>query len=209
MRCARREAGPPDPAAAPRGRVRKLLPLLPGSTGGRAAVPARSGRSPWRRLALLPVLALLGALSPSDSPAQVTRWSSMLTVGESGDLLGCDNDTATILCDDLLWPRKIPFMGGRDHYYVSAAYTQGSTFNFVISSTPGYTPVNVRRTMLQLRLCVEWDGIVRNFDFHMAANRDTGALTWPNADLPWSAGDGIRMTIQTLMDGAVAFRPAE
>ncbi len=65
MRCARREAGPPDPAAAPRGRAHKLLSLLPGLTGGRLAAPAGSRRaaSPWRLLGLLPVLALLlGAL---------------------------------------------------------------------------------------------------------------------------------------------------
>ena len=67
MRCARREAGPPEPAAAPRGRARKLLSLLSASTGGHGAAPADShgAASLWRRLALLPVLALLlGMFSP-------------------------------------------------------------------------------------------------------------------------------------------------
>ncbi len=62
MRCARREAGPPDPAAAPRGRGRKLLYLL--------AVPF-AALSPWRRLALLPAALLLFALlAAADARAQ-------------------------------------------------------------------------------------------------------------------------------------------
>ena len=65
MSCARREAGPPEPDAAPCGRARKLLSPSSGPTGGQGAAPAVSRRaaSPWRRLALLPALALLlGAL---------------------------------------------------------------------------------------------------------------------------------------------------
>ena len=69
MTCAWREAGPPEPAAAPRGCARKLLSPSSGLTGGRGAAPAGSRRaaSPWRRLALLPVLALLlGVFGPPD-----------------------------------------------------------------------------------------------------------------------------------------------
>ena len=54
-------------AAAPRGRARKRLSPSSGLTGGHAAAPAVSRRaaSPWRRLALLPALALLlGMFSP-------------------------------------------------------------------------------------------------------------------------------------------------
>ncbi len=88
MRCARREAGPPEPAAAPRWGVRKLLSPSSGLTGGRLAAPAvsRRGASPWRRPAVLPVLALLlGALglfaaAPAQAQNTVTIWSAMLDV---------------------------------------------------------------------------------------------------------------------------------
>ena len=85
MRCARREAGPPEPAAAPRGGASKLLSLLSGSSGGRGAAPAGShgAASAWRRLALLPVLALLlGALSPF-APAPAFADVVVSNIGQS------------------------------------------------------------------------------------------------------------------------------
>ena len=85
MTCARREAGPPDPAAALLGRARKLSPSS-GLTGGQGAAPSDSRRaaSPWRRLALLPALALLlGALSPfAAAPAAAAVLVS--NVGKTG-----------------------------------------------------------------------------------------------------------------------------
>ncbi len=85
--CARREAGPPEPAAAPRGGASSSPPSS-GPTGGHGAAPAGSRRaaSPWRRPARLPVLALLlGALglfaaAPAQAQNTVTLWSAMLDV---------------------------------------------------------------------------------------------------------------------------------
>ena len=100
--CARREAGAhrpapstpagsrrPEPAVAPRGRVRKLLALSSGSSGGSAAAPSgpRRAASPWRRLALLPALLpvlalLLGMFSPfAAAPASADVLVS--TVGQT------------------------------------------------------------------------------------------------------------------------------
>ena len=103
MRCARREAGPPEPAAAPRGRTLagKLPSLLPGSSGGHGTAPTSSRRaaSPWRRPALLPVLApLLGAaflLPAHPAAAQTVIWSTTLTVDQDGTRFGCDTNRAT------------------------------------------------------------------------------------------------------------------
>ncbi len=101
MRCARREAGPPDPAAAPRGRAHKLLSPSSGLTGGRLAAPAGSRRaaSPWRRPARLPVLALLlgalGLFAAAPAQAQSQIWSATLTVDEDDGYFGCDNSEAT------------------------------------------------------------------------------------------------------------------
>ena len=100
MSCARREAGPPDPAAAARGRARKLLSPSSGLTGGHGAAPAVSRRSAsaWRRPARLPVLALLlgalGLFAAAPAAAQTTVWSATLTVDDiddDGAYLGCDN----------------------------------------------------------------------------------------------------------------------
>ncbi len=112
MRCARREAGPPDPAAAPRGRAHKLLSPSSGLTGGRLAAPAVSRRalSPWRRPARLPVLALLlgalGLFAAAPAQAQSQIWSATLTVGDiddDGAYLGCDNSGCpSALTDDEL-----------------------------------------------------------------------------------------------------------
>ena len=85
MRCARREAGPPEPAAAPCGRARKLLSLLPGLTGGRGAAPAGShgAASPWRHLALLPVALLLGGFALLAAPASASAGVMVSNIGQA------------------------------------------------------------------------------------------------------------------------------
>ena len=85
MKCARREAGPPEPAAAPRGRARKLLSPSSGLTGGRGGAPAGSRRaaSPWRRLALLPALALLLDVFSPFAAAPASAAVLVSNVGQS------------------------------------------------------------------------------------------------------------------------------
>ena len=96
------------------GRASKPLSPSTGLTGGHGAAPAVSRRasSPWRRLARLPVLALLlGALGLFDAApaeAQTTVWSGTLTVADkSTTFAGCDNiksgaecSSASALTDD-------------------------------------------------------------------------------------------------------------
>ncbi len=83
-------------AAAAGGRARKLPSRSSGLPRGGAAAPAVSRRalSPWRRLALLPVLALvlgaLGLFGAAPAQAQTTVWSATLTVSEDGGYFGCD-----------------------------------------------------------------------------------------------------------------------
>ncbi len=116
MRCARREASPPEPAAAPRGRARKLPSPSSGLTGGRLAAPAgpRRAASPWRRPAPLPVLALLlgalGLFAAAPAAAQTTVWSATLTVDDiddDGAYLGC----ATSTCPSLLTEDELEHNG--------------------------------------------------------------------------------------------------
>ena len=101
---ARREAGPPHPAAAAGGRARnpRSHPTLrTGPTGGRLAAPAGSRRaaSAWRRPARLPVLALLlgalGLFAAAPAQAQSQIWSATLTVDEDSGYFGCSNAEAT------------------------------------------------------------------------------------------------------------------
>ena len=102
-------------AAAAGGRARKLLSPSSGLTGGHGAAPAVSPRaaSPWRRLALLPVLALLlGAgflLLAHPAAADTVIWSTTLTVDLDDDdprFRGCDSittiqdDCSSALADD-------------------------------------------------------------------------------------------------------------
>ena len=98
-------------AAAAGGRPRKRLSPSSGLTGGHGAAPAVSPRaaSPWRRLALLPALALLlGALglfgaAPAQAERTVTLWSTTLDVqnfhvqwqGWSLDYRGCADPART------------------------------------------------------------------------------------------------------------------
>ncbi len=135
MRCARREAGPPEPAAAPRGRARNPLShptLQTGLTGGHGAAPAVSRRaaSAWPRPALLPVLALLfgalGLFAAAPAAAQTPIWSATLTVDESGGFFGCDNNDASqdncsvALTDDDIVRGGVTHQVTRLYYFVSS-----------------------------------------------------------------------------------------
>ena len=87
MICARREAGPPEPAAAPRGRARKLLSPSSGLTGGHGAAPAVSRPGPVPS-ALLSCALLAGALclfeaAPAEAQTPVTV-SSVQIFAEGG-----------------------------------------------------------------------------------------------------------------------------
>ena len=128
MRCARREAGPPEPAAAPRGRARNPLShltLRTGSSDGRLAAPAVSRRpaSARRRPARLPVLALLlgalGLFAAAPAQAQSQIWSATLTVDDiddDGAYLGCDTST----CSSLLTDSELTYNG--EKYRVNNLY---------------------------------------------------------------------------------------
>ncbi len=140
MRCARREAGPPDPAAAPRGRAHKLLSPSSGPTGGRLAAPAGSRRaaSPWRRLALLPVLALvlgaLGLFAAAPAQAQSQIWSATLTVGKDGIYYGCEIAATQVPCSSALTDDDFEY-NGRTYHIRRLSYIS-STSRFQMSTDP-------------------------------------------------------------------------
>ncbi len=111
---------PPEPAAAPAGAHASSSPsspirrLLRRVRGGR--VPARRAASPWRRPALLPVLALvlgaLGLFAAAPAQAQSQIWSATLTVDDiddDGAYLGC----ATSNCPSLLTENELQHNGER------------------------------------------------------------------------------------------------
>ena len=125
MTCARREAGPPEPAAAPRGCARKLpspirtdrRPL--GRCG--ALAPGRVPVAP--RPVLLPVLALLlgalGLFAAAPAQAQSQIWSATLTVDDIDDdgvYLGCE----TSGCSSALTDNELEHNG--EKYTVHSLY---------------------------------------------------------------------------------------
>ena len=140
MSWARREAGPPDPAAAPRGRTRKLLShltLQTGSSRGHGAAPAgkAGAASPWRRLALLPCALLAGALCLFDAApaqAQTVIWSATLTADEvSGIYYGCDNsDASQDSCSDPSVLTDDNFTYSGSNYEIVSLYWR-SSFNWI------------------------------------------------------------------------------
>ena len=84
------------------GRASKPLSPSSGLTGGHgpASTSPRRAASPWRRLALLPVLALLlGLFDAAPAEAQTTVWSGTLTVADkNATFAGCDNTKAGVEC---------------------------------------------------------------------------------------------------------------
>ena len=151
MRCARREAGPPDPAAALLGRARKLSPSS-GLTGGRGAAPAVSRRSasPWHRLALLPALALLfgalGLFAAAPAQAQSHIWSATLTVDEDDGLFGCDNaETTQDDCSSSTVLSEDEFTYNGIDYTVDAIYWDSATNSLAVIFAVGSAAVDVTR----------------------------------------------------------------
>ncbi len=143
MRCARREAGPPEPAAAPRGRARKLPSPSSGLAGGHGAAPAvsRGAGSPWRRLALLsalaPLLGALGLFAAAPAQAQSHIWSATLTVDDiddDGAYLGCDVGT----CSSQLTEDELEHNGER--YTVAHLYYNNGRVSMQIRGVQGPRP---------------------------------------------------------------------
>ncbi len=101
LRCLAPRAGAPDGGERRRSEYTSGTDAPAGGlTGGHGAAPAVSPRaaSPWRRPALLPVLALLlgalGLFGAGPAQAQSQIWSATLTVediDDDGAYLGCDS----------------------------------------------------------------------------------------------------------------------
>ncbi len=151
MRCARREAGPPEPAAAHRGRARKLPSPSSGLTGGRLAAPAgpRRAASAWRGPALLPVLALvlgaLGLFAAAPAQAQSQIWSATLTVDEDDGFFGCDNSEATQdNCSSSTVLSEDEFTYNGANYKVVSLYWDSATnrLHLVVHINGGTLPAN-------------------------------------------------------------------
>ncbi len=192
MRCARREAGPPDPAAAPRGRAHKLLSPSSGLTGGRLAAPAGSRRaaSPWRRPALLPVLALvlgaLGLFAAAPAAAQSTIWSATLTVDQDGVLFGCDtfiagHDSCTVGLTD------------EDFVYKGVTYRVNRLF---VSSTTGRLTLEVDpdagSNLAGMTLHLGTAQLTVGDDVRVSFGR---ALSWANSGVTWSDNQQVAVRL--------------
>ncbi len=192
MRCARREAGPPEPAAAPRGRARKLPSPSSGLTGGRLAAPAVSRRaaSAWRRPALLPVLApLLGAVSllpATPAAAQTTIWSATLTVDQDGVLFGCDtfiagHDSCTVGLTD------------EDFVYKGVTYRVNRLF---VSSTTGRLTLEVDpdagSNLAGMTLHLGTAQLTVGNDVRVSFGR---ALSWANSGVTWTDNQQVAVRL--------------
>ncbi len=192
MRCARREAGPPDPAAAPRGRAHKLLSPSSGLTGGRLAAPAGSRRaaSPWRRPALLPVLALvlgaLGLFAAAPAAAQSTIWSATLTVDQDGVLFGCDtfiagHDSCTVGLTD------------EDFVYKGVTYRVNRLF---VSSTTGRLTLEVDpdagSNLAGMTLHLGTAQLTVGDDVRVSFGR---ALSWANSGVTWTDNQQVAVRL--------------
>ncbi len=191
MRCARREAGPPEPAAAPRGRARNPLShptLQTGLTGGHGAAPAVSRRaaSPWRRPALLPVLAaLLGALglfAAAPAAAQTPIWSATLTVDEGSGFLGCSTAASADNCSVALSEDEFEYNGVT--YRVWGVFYFPTSMSAKIDITP--TPrSNLAGMVLHLgatRLPVVSFGIEESY-------------TWNGVNLQWTDNQQVAVSL--------------
>ncbi len=175
---------PPEPAAAPRGRARKLLSPSSGLTGGHGAAPAGSRRaaSAWRRLALLPVLALvLGALCLLDAaPVGATHETAptgvSVSASQSGQLAVTWTKPASTLGSRVRWRVKSPqgsWQGGGEGERVFNQSCAATTCSFTITGLTNGTTYEVQVG-------------IRNFHDHWSASADgtpQGAALSTNANL--------------------------
>ena len=191
MSCARREAGPPEPAAAHRGRARNPLShptLRTGSSGGRLAAPAVSRRagSPWRRPALLsalaPLLVALGLFAAGPAAAQSHIWSATLTVGEDGIYFGCEVAATQVPCSSALTEDEFQY-NGRTYQIRRLSYIS-STNRFQMSTDP--TP----RAKLA--------GLVLHLGNTRLTLGDFGAegrYTWNGVNLQWTENQQVAVRL--------------
>ncbi len=219
MTCARREAGAhrpapptsagsrrPDPAAAPRGRVRKLLALSSGSSGGSAAAPSgpRRAASRWRRLALLPVLALvLGALclldaAPVGAAHETAPTGVSVSASQSKQLAVTWTKPASELGSRVRWRVKSPqgsWQGGGEGERV---------FNTSCAATCSFTITGLRAgTTYEVQVGI------RNFHDHWSSSAEgttQGTAQSTNANL--SALTATSATSGTGTFSALALSPS-
>ena len=191
MRCARREAGPPEPAAAPRGRARNPLShltLQTGPAGGHGAAPAVSRRagSPWRRLALLsalaPLLVALGLFAAGPAQAQTPIWSATLTVGEDGIYFGCEIAATQVPCSSALTDDDFEYNGVT--YRIERLSHISSTNRFLmnIETTPRAKLAGLVLHLGNTRLTLGDFGV-------------TGSYTWNGVNPQWTDGQQVAVSL--------------
>ena len=217
--CARREAGAhrpapltsagsrrPDPAAAPRGRARNFLSPSSGSPGGRAAAPAVSRRvaSAWRRLALLPVLALvLGALclldaAPAGAAHETAPTGVSVSASQSKQLAVTWTKPASELGSRVRWRVKSPqgsWQGGGEGERV---------FNTSCAATCSFTITGLRAgTTYEVQVGI------RNFHDHWSSSAEgTTQGTVQSTDASLSALTAKNHTSATGTFSALALTPS-
>ncbi len=168
----------PEPSAAPRGR-------------GAAPAGSRRAASPWRRPALLPVLALLlgalGLFAAAPAQAQTTVWSATLTVGKDGIYYGCEIAATQVPCSSALTDDDFEYNGRT--YHIRRLSHISSTNRFQMSTDP--TP----RAKLA--------GLVLHLGNTRLALGDFGAggrYQWDNVNPQWSDGQqvAVKLTVPSL-----------
>ncbi len=206
MSCARREAGPPDPAAAPCGRARKLLSPSSGPPGGHGAAPAVSRRaaSRWRRLALLPVLALvLGALclldaAPVGAAHETAPTGVSVSASQSKQLAVTWTKPASELGSRVRWRVKSPqgsWQGGGEGQRV---------FNTSCAATCSFTITGLRAgTTYEVQVGI------RNFHDHWSSSAEgTTQGTVQSTDASLSGLTAKNHTSATGTFSALALTPS-
>ena len=185
------------PGAAPRGRARKLLSSSSGLTGGRAAAAAGSRRvaSAWRRLALVPVLALLlgaliGLFDAAPAQAQSAAWSGTLTVADRGTTFaGCDNGRSGSECSSTSVLTDDDFTVGGTTWSITALLSQKAQGSLWV----GFDR-DVRTALDGYKLCI--GSTVLAFSSAAHARGNTWAVWGASAaNQRWAVGETVALSI--------------
>ena len=211
MNCVRRGAGANRPAASTPFRSRS-----PGETPprDRARPEPRGGRA--RLFLLLPVLALLlGALgpfaaAPAEAQSTTTVWSATLTVKDTSDYHGCDNDLgATAACSNTA------VLTDDDFDYVSGGTSTTYTFDYIQSDSSwlGIQFTSGDQSTIKAALsgltftATKTGGTARSFaiaDSTLFASGEAGMAWSGTNNLGWATGDTVELKLTAPVTNSAA-----
>ncbi len=165
------------------------------------AAPAVSRRaaSAWRRLALLPALALvLGALwlfSAAPAEAQSPVWSATLTVADNqtgGVYLGCSNQKSGAECSSASVLSDDDFVFGGETFRIDAiTLTQFPSIPSIHGDFELTFTSDVRTALDTLKFCVGSNA----FSFSSATHGSQNAVEFGLTSLTWLVGETVSLSI--------------